>query len=84
MISGHERESAAADTVVLLFARVFRLLDRENNPVVYVRIQRLTQNVRQPACLEHEVTDVRVERVCVVGPIVRAIFVPTGLDYAQP
>jgi len=84
MLSGHKRKSAAADTVVLLSARVFRLLNEEHKPAVYVRIKRLTQNVRQPACLKHEVTDVRVERVCVIGPILRAISVPPGLDYAQP
>lgn len=37
MLFGHKRKSAAADNVVLLFARVFRLFDRENDPVVYVR-----------------------------------------------
>jgi len=37
MLSGHERESAAADNVVLLFARVFSLFTRGNNPVVYIR-----------------------------------------------
>lgn len=35
-ISSHQRKSAATGSVVLLFARVFRLLDRENNPVVYI------------------------------------------------
>jgi hypothetical protein len=35
-LSGHEREVAGADTGGLFFARVFRLFDRENNPVVYI------------------------------------------------
>ena len=36
-ISSHKRKEAAAmGNVGLLFAQVFRLLNRENNPVVYV------------------------------------------------
>ena len=37
IISSYQRKSAATSSIVLLFARVFRLLDREDNPVVDIR-----------------------------------------------
>lgn len=36
-VSSHKRKAAAIGSVVLLFARVLRLLNRENYPIVYVR-----------------------------------------------
>ena len=35
-ILSNKRKAAAMGSVVLLFAHVFRLLKRENNPVVYI------------------------------------------------